>query len=94
LQHGYDVGASPLCIGFDFDKTKTYSFVDLAAIAGDIENTKAGIGPKMAQRTNKDLSRIVLAKYGLQICKIMDHGFNNAAKLTRNSPLTQFVGSA
>ena len=83
FQYGHDVGASPLCIGFDFDKAKTYSLVDLAAIAGDLENTKAGIGPKIEQRTNKDFFRMVLAKQRLQISKVMDHGFNNATKTMR-----------
>ena len=77
LQYGHDVGASPLCIGFDFDKAETYSFVDLAAIADDLENTKAGIGPKIEQRTNKDLFRMVLAKHRLQIGKVVDHGFSS-----------------
>src|SRR5262249_19044 len=77
LQCSHDDGASPLCISFDFDKAETYSLVDLAAIAGDLENAKAGIGPKIEQWTNKDLFRMVLAKHRLQIGKVVDHGFSS-----------------
>ena len=52
-------------IDFEFDKSEANSFVDLAALAGNIENTKAGIRPKIEQRTNQDFFRIVLVKLWL-----------------------------
>jgi hypothetical protein len=47
---------------FAFDKSEANSFVDIAALAGNTENTKAGIRPKIEQRTNQDFFRIVLEK--------------------------------
>jgi hypothetical protein len=51
-----------LRIDFEFDKSEANSFVDLTALAGNIENTKAGIRPKIEQRTNQDFFSIVLVK--------------------------------
>jgi len=39
--------------------------VDLAALAGNIGDTKAGIRPKTKQRANQDFFRIVLVKQRL-----------------------------
>jgi hypothetical protein len=41
-----------LRIDFKFDKSEANSLVDLAALAGNIENTKAGIRPKILIRSD------------------------------------------